>query len=45
MANANDSDNLLRTVLGPNLQTGALRAVLLLAAFAFLGALLAYLVV
>ena len=45
MANANDSDNLLRTVLGTNLQTGALRAILLLAAFAFIGALLAYLVI
>lgn len=42
MANANDSDNLLRTILGTNLQTGALRAILLLAAFAFIGALLAY---
>lgn len=45
MANANDSDHLLRTVLGTNLQTGAIRAILLLAAFAFLGALVAYLVV
>ena len=42
---ANDSDTILRNVLGANLQTGALRAVLLLAAFAFVGALLAYLVV
>lgn len=40
-----DSDSILRSVLGDNLQTGALRAVLLLAAFAFIGALLAFLVV
>ncbi len=43
MANSNDSDNLLRTVLGSNLQTGALRSVLLLVAFSVVGALLAYL--
>ena len=45
MANANPSDNLLRTVLGPNLQGGALRAILILAAFSFLGALVAVFVV
>ncbi len=42
---ANDSHTILRNVLGANLQTGALRAILLLAAFAFVGALLAYLVI
>ena len=40
-----DSDKILRSVLGENLQTGALRAILLLAAFAFVGALLAYIVI
>ena len=44
MANQNTSDNILRTVLGPNLQVGALRAVLILAAFSALGALAAYLI-
>ena len=34
----NPSDTLLRSVLGPTLQTAALRAVLLLALFAALGA-------
>lgn len=34
----NPSDDLLRAVLGPTLQGAALRAILLLAAFAFLGA-------
>ncbi len=34
----NPSDTLLRTVLGPTLQVAAVRAILLLAAFAFLGA-------
>ena len=43
MANDNSTDNLLRAVLGSNLQTGAARAVLILAAFSFLGACLAYL--
>ena len=33
----------LRLVLGSNLQTGALRAVLILGAFAFIGASLAWL--
>ena len=56
MANSGDSntgptssehkaDTILRNVLGANLQTGALRAILLLAAFSLLGALLAYVVV
>jgi len=42
---ANASDTILRNALGANLQTGALRAILLLAAFTFVGALLAYLVI
>lgn len=45
MANANDSDTIFRAVLGPNLQGGAIRAVLILAAFSFLGALVAVFVV
>ena len=40
---ANPSDSILRTALGPNLQMGALRAILFLAAFAFIGACLAWL--
>ena len=40
---SNPSDTLLRTVLGPTLQTAAIRAVLLLAAFAVLGGLFAWL--
>ena len=40
-----DSDTILRSVLGDTLQTGALRAILLLAAFAVLGAIVAYLVI
>ncbi len=40
-----DSDTVLRKALGSNLQTGALRAILILAAFSFLGALLAFLIV
>ena len=44
MANHNPSDDILRRVLGTNLQVGALRAVLLLAAFSAIGALLAYLI-
>ena len=32
------SESTLRSVLGPTLQTAALRAILILAAFAFLGA-------
>jgi hypothetical protein len=39
----NPSDTLLRSVLGPTLQTAAIRAVLLLAAFAALGAICAWL--
>ncbi len=34
----NTSDTILRAVLGPTLQTASVRAVLLLAAFAALGA-------
>ena len=34
----------LRTILGSNLQTGALRAILILGAFAFVGASLAWLI-
>ena len=45
MANANPSDNAFRAILGPNLQGGALRAILILAAFSFLGALVAFFVV
>ena len=40
-----DSDTILRKALGTNLQTGALRAILILAAFAFIGAFLAFLIV
>lgn len=42
MANQNTSDSILRTVLGPNLQGGAIRAILILAAFSALGALVAF---
>ena len=38
-----NTDDILRTALGDNLQTGALRAVLILAAFSAIGALFAYL--
>lgn len=38
------SDNILRTILGQSLQVAAARAVILLGAFAVLGALVAYLV-
>jgi len=41
---ATDSDALFRKVLGTNLQTGAMRAVLLLGAFSVLGALFAIVV-
>ena len=41
---ANPSDALLRRVLGQSLQTGAFRAILILAGFSFVGALVAYLV-
>ncbi len=37
------SDTMLRNVLGPSLQTAALRAILLVAALAFLGASCTYL--
>lgn len=40
---SNPSDKALQTVLGPNLQMGALRAILILAAFAFVGACFAWL--
>ncbi len=42
---ATNEDTILRNVLGANLQTGALRAILLLAAFAVLGGLIAFLIV
>jgi hypothetical protein len=38
------SDTILRKFLGPNLQGAAARAVILLAAFAALGAIIAWLV-
>lgn len=38
-------DTLLRNFSGNNLQAGALRAILLLAGFSFIGALLAYFLV
>lgn len=41
---SNPSDTLLRTVLGPTLQTAAVRAVLFLAGFALIGAIVAWLV-
>jgi hypothetical protein len=41
---ANTSDTILRKVLGTTLQTGALRAVVLLGAFTFVGAFLAWLI-
>lgn len=40
---SNPSDKAFRAVLGQNLQTGALRAILFLGAFAFLGACVAWL--
>jgi len=40
----NPSDTLLRTVLGQSLQSAAARAVILLAAFAALGAFVTYFV-
>ena len=42
--NVESSDGLLRSVLGNSLQGGAVRAVILLAAFSALGALIAWLV-
>ncbi len=41
---ANTSDTILRKVLGKTLQTGALRAVVLLGAFSFVGAFVAWLI-
>ena len=41
---ANISDTILRKVLGTTLQTGALRAVVLLGAFTFVGAFVAWLI-
>lgn len=38
------SKDSLKSILGSNLQTGALRAVLILAAFTFVGATLAWLI-
>jgi hypothetical protein len=40
-----DSDILLRKALGNNLQTGALRAILILGAFSVIGAFLAFFIV
>jgi len=40
---SNPSDKVFRAVLGQNLQTGALRAILFLGAFAFIGACVAWL--
>lgn len=41
---ANTSDTILRAVLGDTLQTGALRAILILGAFSAVGAVVAWLV-
>ena len=43
-AMANPSDSFVRALLGPSLQTAALRCILLLGGFAVLGALVGYLV-
>lgn len=40
---SNPSDKAFRAVLGQNLQTGALRAILFLGAFSFIGACVAWL--
>ena len=40
----NQSDTILRNVLGPTLQTASVRAILILAAFAVVGSGLAWLV-
>ncbi len=45
MANANPSDTIFRNILGPNLQGGALRAILILAAFSAIGAIIAMFIV
>ena len=39
-----DSNSILRPILGANLQTGAVRAVLILAAFSLIGAAVAFIV-
>ncbi len=39
---AKDTDSLFRAVLGANLQTGAFRAILLLAAFSAIGGIVAF---
>ena len=44
MANNNPSDNAFRAVLGDTLQGGAMRAILILAGFSFVGAVVAWLV-
>lgn len=44
MANSNPTDNALRRVLGPTLQEGALRAILILAGISAVGALVSWLV-
>lgn len=40
---SNQSDTILRTILGPSLQTASMRAILLIAALAFVGSGCAYL--
>ena len=40
---SNPKHDPLRTIMGTNLQTGALRAILILGAFTFIGASLAWL--
>lgn len=44
MANSNPTDDALRRVLGPTLQEGALRAILILAALSAVGALVSWLI-
>ena len=44
MANSNPTDNALRRVLGPTLQEGAMRAILILAGFSAVGALVSWLI-
>lgn len=44
MTDPRASDALFRTILGPNLMTGTLRALLFLAGFAVVGTLLALLI-
>ena len=45
LGSVHKAEVIFRNVLGANLQTGAFRAILLLAGFSFVGALLAYLVI